>query len=317
MPWHVSFSSNLYRPNQPSWAVYSPFSHPRMRLSPPLLPPVSFSVSVSLPGTRMGSSSVLFSCGWSLVSCGWSLVSFGCFLVFVVPLPALAEGDTWDILSTFCDSSSHMISTSRFLVRISYFLKACDKTGLPLKHTYSVWTTYKLFVESVAIPDLASRRPYAVVSEHSEDATYRAWGMLSPVLPRSQQIVLFFVGKTIYNVQLRVYGSWWPQFSVQFTGQTGHFDSTVNTWPCLLTWSASVPGCHSRLPCLSSAGRSIARESSLLRSTAIIRYTYDFKQKHRRVSMETILSTKTWIIRKILSTRSAIWLNIETPVRIS
>ena len=47
---------------------------------------------------------------------------------------------------------------------------------------------YKLFVESVAIPDLASRRPYAVASERSEDATYRAFGMLSPVLPRSQQI---------------------------------------------------------------------------------------------------------------------------------
>ena len=30
---------------------------------------------------------------------------------------------------------------------------------------------------------------------------------------------------------------------------------------------------------------------------ATYRATYDFKQKHRRVSMETILSTKTWIIR--------------------
>ena len=33
---------------------------------------------------------------------------------------------------------------------------------------------YKLFVESVAIPDLTSRRPYAVASERSEEATYRA-----------------------------------------------------------------------------------------------------------------------------------------------
>ena len=33
---------------------------------------------------------------------------------------------------------------------------------------------YKLFIESVAIPDLASRRPYAVASERSEEATYRA-----------------------------------------------------------------------------------------------------------------------------------------------
>ena len=56
-----------------------------------------------------------------------------------------------------------------------------------------------LFVESVAIPDLASRRPYAVASERSEDATYRA-GLRDAksgiaTLSTKNLFSAFFVGK--------------------------------------------------------------------------------------------------------------------------
>ena len=45
---------------------------------------------------------------------------------------------------------------------------------MDMLQSFQMSHTYKLFVESVAIPDLAYRRPYAVASERSEEATYRA-----------------------------------------------------------------------------------------------------------------------------------------------
>ena len=122
--------------------------------------------------------------------------------------------------------------------------------------------------------------------------------MLNPVLPRSQQIVLFSLvnhfKRPATSLQLVV-------TTIQHTVYWPNRPLRLNTRPCLLTGSASVPDttlAYHAFCELSSADRSRGDASS----TA----TYDFKQKHRRVSMETILSMKTWIIRKILSTRSAI-----------
>ena len=129
---------------------------------------------------------------------------------------------------------------------------------------------YKFFVESVAIPDLASRRPYAVVSERSEEATYRAFGMLNPVLPRSQQItylVLFSLVShfkrpatslrlVVTTIQRAVY---WPNRPLR-----------LNTRPCLLTGSASVPdttlACHAFHELSSAADRSRVRYARRLRT---------------------------------------------------
>ena len=36
-----------------------------------------------------------------------------------------------------------------------------------------IYILYKLFVESMSIPDVASRRPFAVASMCNKDATYR------------------------------------------------------------------------------------------------------------------------------------------------